>query len=66
MRNWHHDLINLNQALLLINSVTPSSLNRVVIGVSDGGLKEFNTLSCSLKSPNLGEIILIKTLLVEV
>jgi hypothetical protein len=36
MRNWHHNLIKLDQALALINT-SGLVLNRVVISVIDGG-----------------------------
>jgi subtilisin family serine protease len=51
MRDWHHNIIRLNQALLLISQINPqTSLNRVVIGIADGGFIEFE----SLNSPSNG------------
>ncbi|WP_291131738.1 S8 family serine peptidase [Flavobacterium sp. UBA7682] len=59
MRNWHHSLIKLDQALLLIAPIPQTSLAQVVIGIADGGMIQFESLTnplegLSYKASNAG------------
>lgn len=41
MRDWHHDIIRLDQALVIVNAILIAQHNRAIVGVADGGFFEF-------------------------
>ena len=45
MRDWHHDIIRLDQALVIVNAIPVAQHNRVIVGVAELGFFEFKFLA---------------------